>query len=158
MTAATTTDPSATDELVTNIDGQIERATKSRADLDETFRETKKQYAAARQELEAHIRELREARRDVARQGKPRRGGVRELDPAVQAGKANLEALRATAERLERASQAVLGAESGVKTGNLTHAVKAGVAQGWLRDTGEREGGSRVYEYIDAPRWPGDTP
>jgi chromosome segregation ATPase len=157
-TATPTTDPSATDELVTDVDRQIERASKSRAELDEAFREARKKYAEARQEIDGHIRELRETRRSLTRRGKPRRGGARELDPAVQAGKANLEALHEAARRLGRASQAVLGQESGVKTGNLTHAVRAGVIAGWLRDTGERERGSKVYEYVEPARWPGDRP
>lgn len=110
-------------------------------------KEIVRENAAALRAADATIARLDAAKRELRR--KPGTS-ARVLTAERQAGKKNIGRLREAAARLGTASQAALGSESGVGTGSLTWAIRALVDRGELVDTGRRDGGSRVFEFVPA--------
>jgi len=86
----------------------------------------------------------------------------RELVPAVQAGKKNLERVRAAARRLRRGTMAEIGRLAAVPTGSLTWAIRALEDEGSVRATGRVRRGdgnrpSKEYEWIGDGAGPADA-
>lgn len=132
-----------TEEALAAIDGQIEDAEKKRRDLDA-------QYRSARDQLDTHLANLREARRTLQRKRAPRKRRTRTgpLDPAAQAGPANIAKVLAAVRKHPLATQAQLSEASGVGTGSMTHAIKALEGRGEIEFTGQRIGGSKQFRFV----------
>lgn len=123
-----------------SLDAQL-RAAKARR------REIVRENAASLRSVDQTIARLEAAKRELRRRPG---SSSRVLTAERQAGKKNIGRLREAATRLGTASQAALGTESGVGTGSLTWAIRALVDRGELVDTGKREGGSKVFEFVPA--------
>lgn len=136
-------DPPQVEEAVAQIDGQIKDAEEKRRDLDG-------QYRAARDQIDTHLANLRDARRTLLRKRTPKKKRARTgpLDPAAQAGAKNIAKVLEAAKKHPLATQAELSHESGVGTGSMTHAIKALEARGEVEFTGTRIDGSKQFRFI----------
>lgn len=134
------------DDALASIDREIATAEKSRKDLDARYR-------SARDQIDTHLSKLKQARRTLLRRTKPRtRKRTRKLDPAAQAGPANMQKVEEAARRHPVATQATLARLSEVGTGSMTWAIKALVQRGVLEPTGRQIDGSKEYKYVPKKR------
>lgn len=93
---------------------------------------------------ESELRELLPGRRKVRK--------ASDMDPAVQAGHANVEKLRTVFASRRRLSQAAAAREAGLSSGTTTWAVRALLREGSIEETDERDGVSRVFRYVPRTR------
>lgn len=143
-----TTDASLNEEIVALTERRSEiRA--ARSDLNRRYRDARRLYHAGVQELDAAEKRVQRALQDLGRRRRgetsvraSRAGG---LDPHIQAGRYAETALTVFRDADGPLSQSEVGRRGGIGTGTLTHAIKALESDGLIRETGKRDGRSKVY-------------
>lgn len=105
------------------------------------LRDFDKQTKTSRKLLATELESLVKARKSLRA-----KSPAKQLDAARQAGKENIRRVREAMVKLGgKATQAAIGAESGVGTGSLTWAIRALEESGEIKATGKRERGSREF-------------
>jgi hypothetical protein len=107
-------------------------------------REMVKRQARERRNLDRRILRLKA----ICNGKKPKRQPGAPLDPHMQAGPKNIALMGGIFKKLGRASAHEATTVAGYRHGQQAWAIRALVEDGRLRDTGERVGRSRVYEYV----------
>lgn len=128
----------STEDAATTVEQQLAEVRAARRELDQ-------EYKQRRRQMDSAISRLERAKADLRRRGT---GVVRQLDAARQAGKRNVQAAREAIKQLGEAPQSEIGSLSGVGTGSLTWAIRALIDTGEVEPTGERVRGSAVYRYV----------